>query len=346
MAGSNTPQRLQASQRILNFGDSLNCVSGRIIRPLHQIVKIWSSHLDIRSADHQIFVSARIIGYNPGRFTSIRVNSWLKVFLSTHIPTECPMTSRREFLYSVSAMAAAPFIESVAKSSMKSYGIAYTSFPIRMRQAREAAGGPGNQGPAITAEKFIDLCQSFGGDGCQMDFSQLASTDAEYLKRVRAQFEAKGMFMELAVRARALDSEEEVAKIAAAAHQLGVSRLRVACLSGRRYEDFHDMAKWKEFAAQWQKTLEKAEPMLKKHKLLVGVEMHKDWLADEQVAMLKRIGSEYLGACVDFGNNLALLEDSVEVAEKLAPYAMTTHLKDMAVRLDDEGSQLAEVGLW
>jgi len=147
------------------------------------------------------------------------------------------MTSRREFLYSVSAMAATSFIEPVANSAVKSYGIAYTSFPIRMRQAREAAGGPGNQGPAIPAEKFIDLCQSFGADGCQMDFSQLASTDAEYLKRVRAQFEAKGMFMELAVRARALESEEEVAKIAAAAHQLGVSRLRMACLSGRRYED-------------------------------------------------------------------------------------------------------------
>jgi hypothetical protein len=42
-------QRLQASQRILNFGDSLNCVSGRIIKPFHQIVKFWSSHLDIRA---------------------------------------------------------------------------------------------------------------------------------------------------------------------------------------------------------------------------------------------------------------------------------------------------------
>ncbi|MGH9937008.1 MAG: sugar phosphate isomerase/epimerase family protein [Blastocatellia bacterium] len=228
---------------------------------------------------------------------------------------------------------------------MKSYGIAYTSFPIRMRQARESAGGPNNRGPAIPAEKFIDLCQGFGGDGCQMDFSQLTSTDADYLKRVRAQFESKEMFMELAVRARSLESEDEFAKIAAAAHQLGVSRLRVACLSGRRYEDFRELAKWKEFAAHWRKTLETAEPMLKKYKLRVGVENHKDWLADEQVAMLKRIGSEHLGACVDFGNNMALLEDSLEVARKLAPYAVTTHLKDMAVRPYDEGFELSEVAL-
>jgi len=256
------------------------------------------------------------------------------------------LTTRREFLLSASTiMLTAGLPEISISAPLKSYGIAYTSFPIRMRQAREAAGAQGNQGPAIPAEKFIDLCQSFGGDGCQMDFSQLTSTDADYLKRVRAQFESKGMFMELAVRARSLESEDELAKIAAAAHQLGVSRLRVACLSGRRYEDFHEMAKWKEFAAHWQKTLEKAEPTLKKHKLRVGVENHKDWLADEQVAMLKRIGSEYLGACVDFGNNMALLEDSLEVARKLAPYAVTTHLKDMAVRPYDEGFELSEVAL-
>ena len=39
------------------------------------------------------------------------------------------MTSRREFLYSVSAMAATSFIEPVANSATKSYGIAYTSSP-------------------------------------------------------------------------------------------------------------------------------------------------------------------------------------------------------------------------
>jgi 3-oxoisoapionate decarboxylase len=255
------------------------------------------------------------------------------------------MTSRREFLYSISATAAASFIKPNAEAAVKSYGIAFTSFPIRMRQAREAAAGASAQGPAIPAEKFISLCHSFGGDGCQMDFSQLASTDAEYLKRVRAQFEAKGMYMELAVRASALEKEEEVARIAAAAHQLGVSILRVACLSGRRYESFHEMAKWKDFVAQWNQTLEKAAPILKKHKLVAGVENHKDWLADEQAAMLKRIGSENIGACVDFGNNVALLEDPLDLAEKLAPYAVTTHLKDMAVRPYDEGFELSEVAL-
>jgi sugar phosphate isomerase/epimerase len=252
------------------------------------------------------------------------------------------MTSRREFISTVSAIAAAPYFEFTDRSLPNSYGIAWTSFPIRIRQARAAAG---NQGHPLPAEKFIELCQSLGGSGCQMDIAQLASTEPAYLKRVRSQLEAKEMFLELGVSARTLENADVFAGIASTANQLGVTRLRVACLSGRRYETFHEMAKWKEFLDHWKQTFKQAEPMLKQHKLLVGVENHKDWLADEFVEILKSVGSPYLGACVDFGNNLALLEDSVEVAKKLAPFVVTTHLKDMAVKPYSDGFELSEVAL-
>jgi sugar phosphate isomerase/epimerase len=153
------------------------------------------------------------------------------------------------------------------------------------------------------------------------------------------------MFLEFAVSARALEKEESFAPIARAAAELGVTRLRVACLGGRRYETFREMAKWQEFAAHWKQVLKQAEPLLRKHKLRCGVENHKDWLADEQVEILKSISSPHLGACVDFGNNLALLEDLLEVAKKLAPFVVTTHLKDMAVRPYADGFELSEVVL-
>ncbi len=252
------------------------------------------------------------------------------------------MKTRREFLASVSAIAAAELLNSGSQPAPKTYGIAYTSFPIRIRQAR---AGAGNQPHPLPAEKFIDLCHSFGGNGCQMDFSQLTSTEPDYLKRIRSQLEAKEMFLELAVSARALESGEMFGRIASAAQQLGVSRLRMACLSGRRYENFNDMAKWQEFADKWKNTFKQAEPLLRQHKLLVGVENHKDWLADEFVEILKSVSSPYLGTCVDFGNNLAFLEDSIEVARKLAPYVVTTHLKDMAVKPYADGFELSEVAL-
>jgi len=258
------------------------------------------------------------------------------------------MTTRREFLKSASALLAVPELasqsKSVNKSVTKSYGIAFTSFPIRMRQGRQGQGITSPVHP-LSAEKYIDLCHSFGSNGCQMDFSQLTSNEPEYFRGLRQKLEEKEMFMEFAVSARTLENPDNFAKVASAAQQMGVSRLRVACLSGRRYETFHEMATWKDFDARWKQVLQNAEPMLKQNGLYVGVENHKDWLADELVEILKGIGSPHLGACVDFGNNLALLEDPVEFARKLAPYAVTTHLKDMAVRPYTEGFELSEVAL-
>jgi sugar phosphate isomerase/epimerase len=49
--------------------------------------------------------------------------------------------------------------------------------------------------------------------------------------------------------------------------------------------------------------------------------------------------------CLDFGNNLALLEDPLAVVETLAPVAVTTHVKDIAVSATDEGLDMAEVPL-
>lgn len=254
-------------------------------------------------------------------------------------PEQAITFARRDFLAAAAIAPLAAFTQRPAQSVPR-YGIAWTSIPIRTRQA--AQRDP-NRKPAVPAQEFIELCHSFGASGCQMGFDQLVSQDAAYLKTVRALLDEKEMFLELGVSARMLESADSLARVAAAAHQLGVERLRVACLSGRRYEDFAELKKWQDFANHWKQTLRQAEPLFRQHRLRVGIENHKDWLADEQVEILKSISSPYLGACVDFGNNVSLLEDSLEVARKLAPYVITTHLKDMAVRPYADGFELSEV---
>lgn len=257
-------------------------------------------------------------------------------------PEQPAVSSRRDFLAAAAVAPLAAAFTQRPPQLVPRYGIAWTSIPIRMRQA--AQRDP-NRKPAVPAEDFIKLCHSFGASGCQMGFDQLVSQDAAYLKTVRALLEERQMFLELGVSARLLESADSLARVAAAAHQLGVERLRIACLSGRRYEDFTELKKWQDFANHWKQVLQQAEPLLKQHRLRAGIENHKDWLADEQVEILKSISSPYLGACVDFGNNVSLLEDSLEVARKLAPYVVTTHLKDMAVRPYEEGFELSEVAL-
>jgi 3-oxoisoapionate decarboxylase len=260
------------------------------------------------------------------------------------------MPSRRDVLRTMGAAAltlpgagaaALAGLEGGARAAPgRSFGIAYTSFAVRLLRGRDVKTGGG-----LPAESFIDLCHSFGAHGCQIAHTQLASTEAGYLRNLRSSLEAKGLFAELSIAGESLEDKEAFGRMAAAAKQLGVSRLRVALLSGRRYENFESMAQWKEFTDRWRRALPRAAPLIEAQGLVVGIENHKDWLAEDLAEILHGIGSPSLGACVDFGNNIAFLEDPLDVARTLAPFVVTTHLKDMAVRRYEQGFELSEVPL-
>ncbi len=223
------------------------------------------------------------------------------------------------------------------------YAIAFTSFAVRLQGGRDLVRGTG--APALPAEAFVDLCRSFGADGCQLDQSQLASTEPAYLDGLKRRLKEAGLFVELSVGARVLEDDQRFAEVAAVARRLGAERMRVALLHGRRYEDFKTIASWREFSDHWRRTVPLRKRALDRERIPVGIENHKDWRADELVDLLRSVDSPHLGACVDFGNNLALLEDPVEVVTRLAPFAVTTHLKDMAVRPYEGGFELSEVPL-
>ena len=223
------------------------------------------------------------------------------------------------------------------------YGIAYTSFAVRLQRGRDLIRGAGE--PALPADAFVDLCRSFAADGCQVDMTQLTSTEPAYLDGLRRHLAEAGLFVELSVGGPALEDDQRFAAVAEIAGRLGATRLRVALLNGRRYEDFRSIDSWREFADHWRRTLPRAKARLERHRLSVGIENHKDWRADELVDLIRSVDSPFLGACIDFGNNLSLLEDPLDTVTKLAPYAVTTHLKDMAVRAYDRGFEMSEVPL-
>jgi sugar phosphate isomerase/epimerase len=128
-----------------------------------------------------------------------------------------------------------------------------------------------------------------------------------------------------------------------AAKAAGAAVLRSAILSGRRYETFRSAADFRQFTEQAYRSLTLAEPVVRRHEVRLAIENHKDWRADELLGLLKRLGSPQVGVCVDTGNSIALLEDPMEVVEAYAPYAFSTHLKDMAVAEYEDGFLLAEV---
>jgi sugar phosphate isomerase/epimerase len=129
------------------------------------------------------------------------------------------------------------------------------------------------------------------------------------------------------------------------AKQAGATSLRVVCLLGRRYELMNSLDDWKQAVAGFHRQIAAAVPIVERHRLPLGIENHKDWRVDQQVALLEQYSSEYLGVCLDTGNNLAVLDDPMETIEKLAPWTVNVHFKDMAMEECESGFLLSEVPL-
>lgn len=253
------------------------------------------------------------------------------------------MLTRRDVLRTIAGAAVSVGLAPATRAPSKAtFGLAYTSFVVRLLQGRDILK---TDAARLDAAAFFDLCQGFGASGGQVDLSQIDIEDGESLAALRRGIDGRSLFAELSIPARALESDAAFDQVAAVASALGVTRLRVALLSGRRYESFTTPGEWTAFASRWAEVLPRIKPSVERHRLQLGIENHKDWTAPELAALLERLDSPFIGACVDFGNNVAFLEDPMELVSALAPWAVTTHLKDMAVRPCEGGFELSEVPL-
>ena len=80
------------------------------------------------------------------------------------------------------------------------------------------------------------------------------------------------------------------------------------------------------------KVLDVCVPIADKVGIPLAMENHKDRVVDEEVEVLKKYSSANFGALVDFGNNISMCDDPVDVVTKLAPYVKSCHMKNMGVQ--------------
>ncbi|MFH1524429.1 MAG: sugar phosphate isomerase/epimerase family protein [Chloroflexota bacterium] len=77
------------------------------------------------------------------------------------------------------------------------------------------------------------------------------------------------------------------------------------------------------------KMFKKAVKVAKEYDVKLAVENHIDFTSDEILQLLELVDSEYFGLNFDTGNFLRLLDDPIRGMEKLAPYVLATHVKDL-----------------
>jgi len=210
-----------------------------------------------------------------------------------------------------------------------------------LRQRAEKRRDP--QADLFEPLTFLEHCRQLGAGGIQLP---LGVRDADYAAKLRRQAKQYGMYIEaIANPPRDQAAVERFEAEVLTASRVGACALRATTMPGRRYETFDSPEQFRQAVEQARKSLELAAPVLKRHRVRLAVENHKDQRVAERVELLRHISSEWIGACVDLGNNLALLEDPVEVIEALAPWAFSVHLKDHAVREYADGFLLADVPL-
>lgn len=195
--------------------------------------------------------------------------------------------------------------------------------------------------PKDTLE-FLEHANMLGAGGIQMP---LTSRGPDYIRRLRARAGELGMYFEVIAPLPAKGDPTAFESTVAAAREAGALAIRVNCLPGRRYENFNNLADWEKAVAQSRENIDIALRIVEKHEVPLAVENHKDFAADEMVALMRERASRWLGVCLDTGNNIALLDDPMATVEALAPYAISTHIKDMAAAPYTDGFLLSEMPL-
>ncbi len=235
---------------------------------------------------------------------------------------------RRHFLTLAGTALAAPAFAAPPKSQM---GIATTCYMTYWRPQDPMA--------------FLERCHYLGAGGIQLQLP----TDPQAVRQLRTKAEQYGMYIEaMAPMPRSNDQSAFEAALKTA-KEAGAVAVRTGTSGGRRYEKWNSLNDWKAFVEESTSAIKKIPAIADRVKIPIGMENHKDWTIDEQVAIMKMYGGEYFGSLLDFGNNIALLDSPDSILE-LAPWVKLCHVKDMAVqnwpvREVKQGFLLSEVPL-
>ncbi|HEY2007839.1 MAG TPA: TIM barrel protein [Rhizomicrobium sp.] len=244
------------------------------------------------------------------------------------------MTTRRDVMLGGAALAASAAIPVMAADAPSPLGTSQTALGHYLRGLRAKGGGK------IDPIEVVDYVHGLGGGGVQFT----VPLDAD-LKKLRARLDKNRMFIQgdLDLLTRHMDDLPAFEQALKNYKTLGADCVRVVCFVGRRYETFKSLQDYKDWHATAIKSLDACLLIAERVGMPLAMENHKDRAVDEELTILEKYSSEHLGATVDFGNNIAMCDDPVDVVNKLAPYAKTTHMKNMAVQNYADGFLLSEV---
>lgn len=197
-----------------------------------------------------------------------------------------------------------------------------------------------------TPFQHLDYCAKWNVE--VVHFSEIrfiGGLEPEHLKRVRAHAEKLGIEVEIGMRSICPSSkmfdpsqgtaEEQLTRMIQAARTVG-SRIVRAVLGSSA--DRTGPLPIEGHIENTVKVLRAVRSRVLDNGLKVAIENHSgDMQARELRMLIEEAGTDYVGACLDSGNPLWTLEDPHLTLETLAPYVLTSHLRDSAVWRTPQG---------
>ena len=183
----------------------------------------------------------------------------------------------------------------------------------------------------MTLEGFIQRGKELKVDGLSFESCFIPRNDAAYLANVKAMLDEYRMDRVYAwghpdglEGGKNRKAYKEMIKSLDYAAGIGAKVMRVVGSSLMfRFESHADQIK--RLTAMFKEAVKAAED----YDIKLAVENHIDFTSDEILTLLKNVDSPYFGLNFDTGNFLRLLDDPVKGMEKLAPYVLATHVKDL-----------------
>jgi sugar phosphate isomerase/epimerase len=169
-----------------------------------------------------------------------------------------------------------------------------------------------------------------------MELGQGVSEDT--LKGIRSEADSRGLYIELGGGGTGPKSVARDLQLAAA---LGARVIKVT----ERVDRWSKKVSLFDQLQRLVTNLQQATGMAKGMGIRLALENHGRLTADENLWVIERVASDYVGFCLDTGNSLLLQEDATETVTAMAPYAFTTHFKDAAFRGTPYGAEILHVGL-
>jgi len=192
---------------------------------------------------------------------------------------------------------------------------------------------PDQQDPGVrwSFQDFVRRAAELEVDGVSLESCFFDSLAPDYLSEIKAALDERGMERVLAwghpdglEAGRNREAWQEMNALIPRAQFMGADIMRIVASSLMFRNEPHEPQ-----IAAIVEMLRQSVKIAEDNGVVLAIENHIDYTSAEILQMLERVDSPALKVNFDTGNTLRMMEDPVAAAERLGPYTVATHTKDL-----------------